>query len=135
MTALPQKEQPRVRLLLGQRRSVEARLARGKELEECTGRPGYRFLYQPLVDIVEADEIDFCQPSEEKWGFAVELLTVLAETIRGIPDAVFQKNGFQREEVLFFATMSDGDYIQDMLDQSVRLFNSEQTQKAFGLAQ
>lgn len=29
------------------------------------------FLYQPLVDIVDAcKEIDFCSPSDEKWGFA-----------------------------------------------------------------
>ncbi len=93
------------------------------------------FLYQPLVDVVEADEIDFCQPSEEKWGFAVELLTVLAETIRDIPEEVFQRNGFRREEVLFFATMSDGDYMEELLEQSVGLFNGAQTREAFGLAQ
>ena len=35
------------------------------------------FLYQPLVDIVEADEeIDFCEPSDEKWNFAETLLSV-----------------------------------------------------------
>lgn len=29
------------------------------------------FLYQPLVDIVDACmDIDFCNPSEEKWEFA-----------------------------------------------------------------
>lgn len=90
------------------------------------------FLYEPLVEIVEKDEIDFCEPSEEKWGFAVELLTVLQDVIRQIPQEIFEKNGFQREKVLFFATMSDGDYVQEMLETSIKMFNTPQTQEEFG---
>ncbi|EAV9817803.1 hypothetical protein FFC81_10230, partial [Listeria monocytogenes] len=45
------------------------------------------FLYQPLVDIVDnCEEIDFCSPSEEKWDFALTLLSVLDKNIKEIPD-------------------------------------------------
>ena len=82
------------------------------------------FLYQPLVDIIDnCEDIDFCNPSEEKWDFAVSLLTVLQEVIKQLPDEIFQKNNFKREDVLFFATMGDGDYIYEMLDTSTKMFN------------
>ena len=93
------------------------------------------FLYQPLVDIVEHDkEIDFCRPSDGKWEFAKTLLSVLEENIRQIPDEIFLKNGFKREDILFFSTMSDGDYIQEMLDVSVKMFNAPETLKAYEIA-
>lgn len=83
------------------------------------------FLYQPLVDIVEASkDIDFLNPSDEKWDFALTLLTVLEKNIKQIPDEVFRKNGFTRKDIKFFATMGDGDYIQEMMDASVKMFNS-----------
>ena len=86
------------------------------------------FLYQPLVDIVEdCKDIDFCNPSDEKWEFAQTLLSVLEKSIRQIPDGVFEKNGFKREDILFFSTMSDGDYIQEMMDTSVKMFNTSET--------
>ena len=82
------------------------------------------FLYQPLVDIIDnCEDIDFCNPSEEKWDFAVSILTVLQEVIKQLPDEIFQKNNFKREDVLFFATMGDGDYIYEMLDTSTKMFN------------
>lgn len=91
------------------------------------------FLYQPLVDIVEScADIDFCNPSDEKWEFAQTLLTVLEKNIKQIPDEIFQKNGFAREDILFFATMGDGDYIREMLDASVTMFNASETLKAYG---
>lgn len=94
------------------------------------------FLYQPLVDIVENDEeIDFCRPSDEKWEFAKTLLSVLENSIKQIPDEIFQKNSFRREDVLFFSTMSDGDYIQDMIDTSIKMFNTSETLKAYGRIQ
>lgn len=94
------------------------------------------FLYQPLVDIVENDEeIDFCRPSNEKWEFAKTLLSVLEKSIKQIPDEIFQKNNFRREDVLFFSTMSDGDYIQEMIDTSIKMFNTSETLKAYGIAQ
>lgn len=92
------------------------------------------FLYSSLVDIVEdCKEIDFCNPSDEKWDFALALLAVLDKTIKQLPNEVFQKNNFKREDILFFATMSDGDYIQEMLDASVKMFNSPETLEAYGI--
>lgn len=37
------------------------------------------------------------------------LLAVLGKNIKQIPDKIFQENGFKREDILFFATMSDGE--------------------------
>ena len=89
------------------------------------------FLYQPLVDVVDAcKEIDFTRPSNEKWKFAEAFLTVLAENIKQIPDEVFDKNNYKREDILFFATMGDGDYIQEMLDASVKMFNAPESVEA-----
>lgn len=53
----------------------------------------------------------------------MSLLTVLQEVIKQLPDEIFQKNNFKREDVLFFATMGDGDYIYEMLDTSTKMFN------------
>ena len=78
-------------------------------------------------------EIDFCNPSEEKWDFAVSLLTILQEVISQLPNEIFQKNNFKREDIFFFATMGDGDYIYKMLDASSRMFNSQETLEAFGV--
>lgn len=79
----------------------------------------------PLVDIVDASkDIDFLNPSDEKWDFALTLLTVLEKNIKQIPEEVFQENGFTRKNIIFFATMGDGDYVQEMLDTSVEMFNS-----------
>ncbi len=90
------------------------------------------FLYQPLVDIVDrCKDIDFCSPSEEKWDFAVSLLTVLQEIINQLPNEIFQKNNFKREDVLFFATMGDGDYVNEMLDTSIKMLNDQKTLEKF----
>lgn len=94
------------------------------------------FLYQPLVDVVDAcQEIDFCNPSEEKWDFAQTLLSVLEKNIKQIPDEIFRKNGFERGDILFFATMGDGDYIQEMMDASLKMFNSADTIETYGITQ
>ncbi|MCM1188139.1 MAG: hypothetical protein NC541_02450 [bacterium] len=94
------------------------------------------FLYRPLVEIVEScPEIDFCNPSDEKWDFAQTLLTVLKGSLKQIPDKVFRKHGFEREDILFFATMGDGDYMQEMTDASVKLFNASETLERYGLGQ
>lgn len=92
------------------------------------------FLYQPLVDIVEdCVDIDFCNPSDEKWEFAQTLLSVLEKSIKQIPDKIFIKSGFQRGDILFFSTMSDGDYIQEMMDTSVKMFNTPETLETYGM--
>ena len=92
------------------------------------------FLYQPLVDVVDAcGDIDFCNPSDEKWDFAQTLLSVLEKNIKQLPDRIFQENICRREDILFFATMSDGDYIQEMLDTSVKMFNTSETLETYKL--
>ncbi|MBF0713856.1 DUF4303 domain-containing protein [Gemella sp. GH3] len=92
------------------------------------------FLYQPLVDIVEAvEELDFFESSDEKWNFAEKLLFILEKNIKEIPEKIFKKNGFKREDILFFATMGDGDYIKEMLEVSAKMFNSKKTLEAYGL--
>ena len=94
------------------------------------------FLYQPLVDIVDAcKDIDFCSPSEEKWAFTKTLLSVLGKNIKQLPDNLFYNNGFKREDILFFSTMSDGDYIQEMIDASLKMFNTSETLKTYGMIQ
>lgn len=94
------------------------------------------FLYSSLVDIVDScKEIDFCNPSDEKWNFAESLLSVLEKNIKEIPDEIFKKNGFRREDVLFFATMGDGDYIEEMMEASVKMFNTKETLEAYGLTE
>ncbi len=92
------------------------------------------FLYQPLVDIVETcKDIDFCNPSDEKWEFTQTLLSVLEKSIKQIPDEIFKTNNFKREDILFFSTMSDGDYIQEMIDTSVKMFNALETLQIYGI--
>lgn len=86
------------------------------------------FLYQTLVDIVDGcKEIDFCNPSEEKWDFALTLLKAMDEIIKQLPDDIFLKNNFKKENILFFSTMDTGDYMQEMFDESVKKFNSVET--------
>ena len=90
------------------------------------------FLYQPLVDIVDGcKEIDFCNPSEEKWDFAVTLLATLGEIIKQLPEDIFLKNNFKKENILFFSTMDSGDYMQEMLDVSIKKFNAKETLELF----
>ena len=84
------------------------------------------FLYQPLVDIVDnSKDIDLLRRSDEKWEFAHALLTVLAQSIKQLPYKLFTDNGCKRQDITFFATMSDGDYISEMLEASVRMFNTQ----------
>ncbi len=90
------------------------------------------FLYQSLVDIVDGcKEIDFCNPSEEKWDFALTLLTTMGEIIKQLPDDIFLKNNFKKENILFFSTMSTGDYMQEMFDESLKKFNTRETLEVF----
>lgn len=90
--------------------------------------PETDFLYQPLVDIVDScKDVDLCNASPEKLAFARALIQVIGEAVRALPEKVFSQNGFRREEVLFFATMSDGDYVEEMMNESLHCFNSEET--------
>ncbi|WP_099222748.1 DUF4303 domain-containing protein [Listeria costaricensis] len=85
------------------------------------------FLYQPLVDVVEKSEgIDFMVPSMEKWQFAETLIDVFREQLQRLPDEIFTAAGYKRDELIFFMTMSDGDYMDEMLTESVERFNSKE---------
>lgn len=82
------------------------------------------YLYQPLADIVDGcSDIDFCERSDEKWAFAEVLLKGLAERIKELPDGLFMRHSLARKDVLFFAAMSDGDYVEELLDASVKWLN------------
>ena len=92
------------------------------------------FLYNPVVDIIDScKDIDLCNPSDEKWNFAKSLLAVLDKSIKQIPDEIFQNNQYNKEDILFFATMSDGDYMQEMIDASIKMFNTSKTLNRYGL--
>lgn len=85
------------------------------------------FLYQPLVDIVENDqEINFMAPCPEKWLFAETLMDVFRDALNQIPEDVFMDAGYKRDEIIFFMTMSDGDYMDEMMITSVELWNSQE---------
>ncbi|WP_239255356.1 DUF4303 domain-containing protein [Listeria ilorinensis] len=84
------------------------------------------FLYQPLVDVVEKNEkINFMEPSKEKWQFAETLIEVFREQLQQLPDAIFTRPGYDRNELIFFMTVSDGDYMDEMMIESVERFNSK----------
>ena len=70
--------------------------------------------------------------SDEKWDFAETLLSVFKKISKY--DEIFQKNGFQRKDILFFATMGDGDYMEEMLEAiPVKMFNAPETREAYGM--
>lgn len=97
------------------------------DISEDTG-----FLYQSLVDIVDGcKDLDFCNPSDEKWDFASTLLAIMSEIIKQLPDDIFSKNNFKREDILFFSTMDTGDYMQEIMDESIKKFNTTDTLEAF----
>ena len=89
------------------------------DISEDTG-----FLYQSLVDIVDnCKDIDFCNPSPEKWDFAVALLHTMEKIIKELPEEIFAKNNFKREDIVFFSTMDTGDYMEEMMEESIKMFN------------
>jgi len=57
------------------------------------------------------------------WDFALTLLTTMENIIKQLPDDIFLRNNFEKENILFFSTMASGDYMQEMLDASVKMFN------------
>jgi hypothetical protein len=87
-------------------------------------------LYRNLVDIIDTDEnIDFTKPSAEKWDFAIQLIQAIKEGIDSIPQGLFKQFGYTKDEIVFLATMSDGDYMDEMLLESAKLFNSHKASK------
>ncbi|MBP1044664.1 DUF4303 domain-containing protein [Enterococcus sp. BWM-S5] len=86
-----------------------------------------KFLYQTVVEIVESSPIDFTKRSDEKWNFGQQLMGLLNKHIQSLQSEVFEKHGYQKEDILFFMTMSDGDYMDELLVESVKLFNQSET--------
>lgn len=87
---------------------------------------GPNYLYQPLVDVVESNEqINLMESSPEKWRFAEALMDVFHDQLNQLPDTVFMNAGYKRDELIFFMTMSDGDYMDEMIIASVESWNSE----------
>lgn len=93
-----------------------------------------KFFYQTVVDIVENSPIDFTKKSDEKWVFAQRLMTLLNKHIQALPLGVFEKYGYQKEDIVFFTTMSDGDYMEEMLVESAKLFNSPTTLEKYRIS-
>ena len=87
-------------------------------------------LYQNLVNVIETDDgIDFTKPSDEKWNFAVQLIQAIKEAIDVVPQTLFEQYGYLKDDIVFLTTMSDGDYMDEMLLESTKLFNSFKTSK------
>lgn len=57
------------------------------------------------------------------------------KTRKKISDEPFKKNGFRREDILFFATMEEGDYIEVMMETSVKMFHAKDTLGEYGLTE
>lgn len=84
--------------------------------------------YDCLVNIAESDhQINLMVPSDEKWGYAVSFLDVVCEAIQSVPQQVFKDNGYSKEEIVFFVTMSDGDYMDEMIIESAKKCNAPAT--------
>jgi len=86
------------------------------------------YLYDPLVEIVHnTEDIDFTKESDEKWEFAENIIFILGKQLKQVSDEIYKENNYRREDILYFATMSDGDYIYEMTDESLKVFNSQAT--------
>ena len=82
-------------------------------------------LYQNLVDVIEINkEMEFTKPSDEKWEFAMQLMQAIKEAIDSLPQFIFEQNNYSKDDIVFLATMSDGDYMEEMFLESARIFNS-----------
>lgn len=82
-------------------------------------------LYTNLVSIVEKNHtINLLEPSKEKWEFISCFIKILQSAVISIDSSVFEKYGYKREDIVFLTTMSDGDYMECMKEESIQLFNS-----------
>lgn len=85
-------------------------------------------LYENMVAVIESDEdVDFTYPSDEKWAVALIIIEAVGEALNHIPAVLFEKYGYQKDEIAFLITMSDGDYMEEMLRESAKAFNSAKT--------
>lgn len=82
-------------------------------------------LYTNLVEVIDAStDIDLMRPSNEKWNFAIQFMEVIKEAIDCVPQSLFEQYGYVKDDIVFLATMSDGDYMDEMLLESAKRFNS-----------
>jgi len=90
------------------------------------------FMCATIVDVIDKIDIEFTVgKTKDKWEVATALMNILAKHIKAIPDEVFTKAGHNREDVFFFTTQSDGNYMDEMYVESRKLFNSLETIEKF----
>lgn len=81
-------------------------------------------LYKNLVQVAEAyEEPDLMHMSPEKWAYAQAFIHAVGDALKTVPDSIFGQYGYNRADIIFFTTMSDGDYMEEMMKESVLLYN------------
>ena len=90
------------------------------------------FMYKSVVNVIETTDIDFtASKTKDKWMIATALMNIIAKHIKAIPDEIFTDTGHNREDVFFFATQGDGNYMNEMYVTSRYLFNNPATIEKF----
>jgi len=86
------------------------------------------FMYTSIVNVIDAIDFDFtAKKTKDKWDVATSLMNILAKHIKAIPNEIFTEAGHNREDIFFFATQGDGNYMDEMYAESRKLFNSSET--------
>lgn len=90
------------------------------------------FMYKSVIEVIDATDFDFtASKTKDKWTVATALMNILAKHIKAIPNEVFTATGHNREDIFFFATQGDGNYMDEMYVTSRDLFNSRATIEKF----
>jgi len=91
-----------------------------------------KFMYTTVVEVIDATDFDFtASKTKDKWAVATALMNIIAKHIKAIPEEVFTNAGHNREDIFFFATQGDGNYMDEMYVESRKLFNSPATVEKF----
>lgn len=85
-------------------------------------------LYENMVQVVDSyDEPNLMNPSPEKWAFAQAFIQSLGDALESVPDSIFETHDYSRHDIVFYTTMSDGDYMREMMKESVMQYNCAPT--------
>lgn len=88
-------------------------------------------LYDNLVSIVESVELNYTvnllEASPNKLSFALSFVDALGEVINALPESLFKEYSYSKEDILFLTTMSDGDYMGEMMIESAKKYNTLRT--------
>ena len=91
-----------------------------------------KFMYTTVVDVIEEIDFDFtARKTKDKWDVATALMNIIARNLKAIPNEVFENTEHNREDIFFFATQGDGNYMDEMYVESRRLFNGAATIEKF----